>query len=233
MPKLDWQGDKQTGFSTEYNDMFLYMKVRGTKYAGLVLNYDREQVGGGWFISTDGSVVENELIQRCGNDPNELISNKDSQSNAQKTSLENLFDVTPEVEDAFNKIRSSSNDTDKKYCNICKKTVEEFNNNKKLCDICFDKYELPVNENICVMCREEYIDPEKIKITYFHIENGFLVCIDCWDRIYTITRDLPSVNCMKCEYIFRPCNYYEYLLKTCTSPEGYCASSQLLKDKSN
>ena len=229
MPKLDWSGDKQTGFSTEYNDMFLYMKVRGNKFAGLALDYNREQVGGGWFISVDGSVVENELIQRCGGNPNELTSDKDTESNTSKSSLENLFTVTPETEDTLNKIRNAAENADKIYCNICKKIVEEFNNKKKLCDECFDRYELPVNENICIMCREEYIDPAKIKITYINSENGFLVCVDCWSRICVITRNLPSVNCIKCNDEFRPCNHYEYLFKTCSSPEGYCASLQQLK----
>ena len=224
MPKLNWTGDKQSGFSSEYNGMSLYLRIRGSKYAGLVLDYDREQVGGGWFVSNDGSVVENELIKRCGGETEDNTSTN-------KSSLENLFTITPELEDNYNQIRTDSDEPGKLYCNVCKNSVEQFNNYRKLCDTCFNKYELPVNENICVICKEENIDLSKIKMTYISSDCGFLVCVDCWDSIYVIRRDLQLVDCTKCNFAFKPCNHYEYLFKTCTSPEGYCSSSKVLSAK--
>ena len=227
MPKLDWTGNKQSGFSCEYNNNSLYLRIRGDKYAGIVLNHDKEEVGGGWFVSNSGSAVEDELILRCGGNVDE------NETNISKSPLENLFNITPELEDDYNRIQTDSQEEDenKLRCEVCKEIVDQFDNYKKLCNNCFDKYELPVSQNICKICKEKNIDPAKIKITYMSSVDGFLVCTDCWDNIYIIKRDLPLIDCTKCNLSFKPCNHYEYLFKTCTSPKGYCSSIEKLLEK--
>lgn len=207
--QIKWSGSLDQGFTASSGNMSLYMKARGNKYAGIVLDAERQQVGGGWFVATDSAIVEAELLGR--------INANNINASGGIANIEKIFDVTPQLLEQSSQITNL-------LCDVCRVKINTTIANQSLCQKCYDKYEIPIYNYDCIICKCANPLPENIKYTYIDTAKGFSICTTCWKDIYTIKNNLEKTECLKCGQQFQPCNYYEYYLGLCALPNDNCVA---------